>query len=188
VIIDKEPYIIHGGNFYGQHIASASDALVTALVKIGILLERQLARITDENLSKGLPPFLQFNPGGLNSGFMGAQVTASALLAEMRINAMPASIQSVPTNGNNQDVNTMGTIAARKAAAVLQDLAYIVSIHSLAVAQAADLLADEFKQQDASPLSHAYFAKVRSQCQFLKVDRPLSDDIKKLANFLLSTN
>jgi tyrosine ammonia-lyase len=177
IFLDDEPSALHGGNFYGQHVAFASDALSTALVKMAVLAERQVARITDETMNKGLPAFLQGDRTGLQSGFMGAQVTASALVAEMRAAAHPASIQSIPTNGNNQDIVSMGTIAARKAAAIVPDLFRIQSIQALVLAQAVDLIGPS----EFSPATRAIHAAVREQSERLTVDRPLSDDIEQLA-------
>jgi tyrosine ammonia-lyase len=179
------PYALHGGNFYGQHVSFASDALFNAVVKIGILSERQIARVTDEKLNEGLPAFLQPDQPGLQSGFMGAQVTASALLAEMRTRAIPASIQSISTNGANQDVVSMGTIAARKTRDALDDLARILAIQMLCVAQAVEL------RERGSPLTFSKAAracciKARQFSPFLANDRPLSAEIERLADDLLS--
>jgi tyrosine ammonia-lyase len=177
IFLDDEASALHGGNFYGQHVAFASDAAATALVKIAILAERQIARLLDERLNGGLPAFLQGDRTGLQSGFMGAQVTASALLAEMRSHAHPASIQSIPTNGNNQDVVSMGTIAARKAAALVPDLARILAIQALSIAQAMDLIGPEL----FSPSARAIHRAVRERSERLTVDRPLSADIERVA-------
>ena len=81
---EGEVLVLHGGNFMGQHVGLASDALANAIVVLAGLAERQIARLTDETLNRGLPAFLHRGPSGLNSGLMGAQVTATALLAEMR--------------------------------------------------------------------------------------------------------
>lgn len=181
ILVEGEPFAIHGGNFYGQHVGFVSDSLVMAMIKVAIVMERQIARLTDENFNKGLPPYLQPGTIGLNSGFMGAQVTASALLGEMRTQALPASVQSVPTNGNNQDINTMGTVAARKAATVLADLTHILAIHALCVAQAYELSAE---QEDCLPFataSAAFVIRVRKFSPSLKDDRPLSADIQTVA-------
>ncbi|MEL6577131.1 MAG: aromatic amino acid ammonia-lyase, partial [Pseudomonadota bacterium] len=129
---------LHGGNFMGSHVAIAADLLANATLTIAQLAERQIARLTDERLNRGLPPFLQRGTPGLNSGLMGAQVTATALLAEMRTRAVPAAAQSISTNAANQDVVSMGTIAARNAALQLDDTARILAILALGVAQGID--------------------------------------------------
>lgn len=139
ILPPEGPPALHGGNFMGVHVALASDTLSAAVLVTAGLVERQIARLTDERLNGGLPAFLHRGPAGLNSGFMGAQVTATALLAEMRGRAGLASAQSLSTNGANQDVVSMGTIAARAAAAHLDDAWSILAILALAVAQGVDI-------------------------------------------------
>jgi tyrosine ammonia-lyase len=180
IFSDDAPFALHGGNFYGQHVAFASDALFNAVAKIAILSERQIARITDEKLNEGLPAFLQPNSPGLQSGFMGAQVTASALLAEIRTLAIPASIQSISTNGANQDVVSMGTIAARKVRNALDDVFRILAIQLLCVAQAVDIRSEDGGGQ-FSPTAVAARDFTRRYSARLIEDRPLSDDIEALA-------
>jgi tyrosine ammonia-lyase len=174
------PFALHGGNFYGQHVAFASDALFNAVAKIAILSERQIARVTDEKLNEGLPAFLQPISPGLQSGFMGAQVTASALLAEIRTLAIPASIQSISTNGANQDVVSMGTIAARKVRNALDDVFRILAIQLLCVAQAVDI-----RREDGGgrfcPATETVRAFARQHSARLEQDRSLSEDIETLA-------
>jgi tyrosine ammonia-lyase len=180
IFAEEEPHALHGGNFYGQHVAFASDALAPALVKLAVLAERQIARVTDEKLSLGLPAFLQPRRTGLQSGFMGAQVTASALLAELRTHLIPASVQSISTNGANQDVVSMGTIAARKTRSLFADLNRILAIQALALAQAAELRAIELGE-GLSPAGAALVMQVRAVSGPVIDDRPLSPDIERMA-------
>ncbi len=175
--------VLHGGNFYGQHVAFASDTLLLGVVKLAIHAERCIARITDASQSGGLPSFLHIGRDGVNSGFMGAQVTASALVAEMRTKAVPASIQSVPTNANNQDVVSMGTIAARKTADVLDLVFDVLSIHTLVLAQAAELRGGPTLSGFA-PTSQSLVHWVRETSAALTQDRPLSPDIEAMATRL----
>ncbi len=185
-----EDLVLHGGNFYGQHVGFASDALHMALVKMAIHLERKLARITDPGLNHGLPAFLQPRQTGLQSGFMGAQVTASAILAELRSEAMPASIQSIPTNANNQDVVPMGTIAARKASRALEHLYRLLAIDAMVMAQALELRAADASVAEAgfSPASVRALAWLRQTVPPLIEDRPLGPEIEALALRLASEN
>lgn len=175
------PTALHGGNFMGQHVALASDALHGAVVVLAGLAERQIARLTDEGLNGGLPAFLHRGPPGLNSGLMGAQVTATALLAELRTNAVPAAIQSISTNGANQDVVSMGTIAARKAATALVDTARIQAILAIAVAQGVDIGTDCQPDCAFAPATSALRAWVRRKSAPIVCDRPLSAEIEALA-------
>ncbi|WP_375401790.1 histidine ammonia-lyase [uncultured Sphingomonas sp.] len=181
---DEGEVLLHAGNFFGQHVSFASDNLHNAVAMLGVWSERQIARVTDVSLNRGLPPFLQGNATGLNSGFMGAQVTASALVAELRTKSVPASIQSVPTNANNQDVVTMGTIAARRARDAVADVGRILAIEALCLAQAIDLrsAADPARFSEAAL---AVRAAVRGTSSFLHDDRPLSGEIEALADRLI---
>jgi tyrosine ammonia-lyase len=187
---DDAPHALHGGNFYGQHVAFASDALMPAIIKLAILAERQIARVTDETLSKGLPAFLQPNATGLHSGFMGAQVTASALLAEMRTRAIPASIQSISTNGNNQDVVSMGTIGARNVRDIMIDVFHVLAIQALVLTQAQELRLQEdqaqFSSSEFSAATTAVASQIRAISPALKQDRPLARDIELVAQLLRS--
>lgn len=181
VLVDEPPHALHGGNFFGQHVGFASDSLTMALVQQAVLAERQIARLVDIRQNDGLfPAFLQPDRIGLQSGFMGAQVTASALVAELRTRAIPASIQSIPTNANNQDVVSMGTIAARKTRDALRDLYRVLAIQALAVAQAADLAERKGCRLTANTRALRSFARRTSP--FLSTDRPLSRDIEKVAS------
>ncbi|MEM7529424.1 MAG: aromatic amino acid ammonia-lyase [Pseudomonadota bacterium] len=179
-----EPPALHGGNFMGSHVALASDLLANATLTVAQLAERQIARVTDERLNRGLPPFLHRGEPGLNSGFMGAQVTATALLAEMRTRAVPAAVQSISTNAANQDVVSMGTIAARNAALQLDDTAQILSILALAVVQGIDIVDLRGEGAGFSPVSRMIHAQVRALSAPLERDRPLSDDIARIAAWI----
>lgn len=179
------PLVLHGGNFMGQHVGLASDALAQAVTVLAGLAERQIARLTDERLNRGLPAFLHRGPAGLNSGMMGAQVTATALLAEMR-SIGPASIHSISTNGANQDVVSMGTIAARLLGQKLGLLTQIHAILALCVAQSFDILESAHETSEDANLGLSVNARtlhqlVRSKSAALTEDRPLGRDIETLA-------
>jgi tyrosine ammonia-lyase len=183
-LVDVEQAAIHhGGNFYGQQIAYAADTLALAVIKLGVFAERAIARLTDARLNRGLPPFLSGGRPGLDSGFMGAQVTATALVAEMRTLAVPASIQSIPTNANNQDVVTLGTIGARRCRDLLELLWQILAIEALVIAQGVDL-----RLRAGQSLAHfaastqQLYQDVREVADFLAEDRPLAPEIAALAS------
>jgi tyrosine ammonia-lyase len=175
-----DPPALHGGNFMGQHVALASDALGTAVTVLAGLAERQIARITDERLNAGLPAFLHAGVAGLNSGFMGAQVTATAILAEMRATG-PASVHSLSTNGANQDVVSLGTIAARLTADRLRILSEIQAILALCVAQAIEMRGGE-ECEGFSASARGLHAAVRLISPSLKADRPLAEEVEAMAD------
>ena len=169
---------LHGGNFMGQQIALGSDALGNAVTVLAGLAERQIARLTDERLNGGLPAFLSRAETGLSSGFMGAQVTATALIAEMRAMG-PASCQSLSTNGANQDVVSMGTIAARLTRDRLEMAQQVLAILALAVAQAMDIVNDE---SGFSLGARSVRDWVRARAPEMPDDRPLGKEISALAS------
>lgn len=173
--------VIHCGNFYGQQIAMACDYLRLGLAKLALLLERQLERLVNWRYSLGLPPMLtgSANPG-LNSGFMGCQLLATSLAAECRILTTPASVQTIPTNANNQDIVSMGCIAARMTREMLPKVWKLTSILALALAQAADLRGAKIMGGDYRKL-HRLVRRISPQ---LTIDRPLFEDIAGLATRL----
>src|SRR3989440_1764414 len=119
--------VLSGGNFHGQPIALALDVIGIALATLAGLAERRIERSVNPGLASGLPPFLARDPG-VESGFMTPQIAAAALVAECRVLATPASVQSVPTEGNQEDVVPMGMSAAWKAERILAADAPIVAI------------------------------------------------------------
>ncbi|MGS2744451.1 HAL/PAL/TAL family ammonia-lyase [Halomonas sp. LS-001] len=181
LLFPDEGKILHGGNFFGQHLAFASDHLNNAVIQLALYSERRIARITDPMRNNGLPAFMQPQDTGLHSGFMGAQVSATALVAELRSHAMPASIQSIPTNADNQDIVPLGTIAARRVGTSLTQLYQILAIEVLVLAQAVDIRGS----QALSPASQALHQWVRQHAATLQEDRPLAEDISTVAQTLM---
>ena len=127
---------LSGGNFHGEPVAFAADVLAIAVCEIGALAERRIAMLIDPALS-GLPAFLTPQPG-LNSGFMLAQVTAAALVAENKQRAAPASVDSIPTSANQEDHVAMSAHAARRLAGMAENAANVVAIELMAAAQGCD--------------------------------------------------
>lgn len=125
--------ILSGGNFHAEPVAFAADAIALALAELGSISERRIALLTDPSLS-GLPAFL-VRESGLNSGFMLAQVTAAALVAENRALAAPRSVDSIPTSANQEDHVSMATGAALRLHDMADNLAGILAIELLAAAQ-----------------------------------------------------
>jgi len=169
-----EGRVVHGGNFHGQPVAMAIDQLKVALVEIGVMAERRIARVLDATLNAGLPAFLVRNGMGVQSGFMGLQYCASSMAADNAVLAAPASVHSVPTNANNQDVVSMGMVAARQAAHVLDNVERMVAIELLCAAQALDIRGIS----QAGIRTQAAHALVRAQAATLMEDRPLADDVE----------
>lgn len=179
---DGDPPAIHGGNFMGQHVALAADAAAGAITVLAGLAERQIARLTDERLNGGLPAFLHGGRAGLNSGLMGAQVTATALVAEMRATG-PAALHSISTNGANQDVVSLGTIAARLLSEKIARLSEVQAILALAVTRAVDLRGGP-DEGGFSPAAARLYRAVRTISPPLDGDRPLSGEIAATAEHI----
>jgi histidine ammonia-lyase len=155
------------------------DFVMIALTQLGVFSERRTNRLLNRYLSN-LPEFLVAGEPGLNSGFAGAQYPATALVAENRTIG-PASTQSVPSNGDNQDVVSMGLIAARNARRVLSNNDKILAVEFLAAAQAVDLSG---RYKDLSPTGKATHDLIRALVPTLESDRFMSDDIELIATAL----
>ena len=168
--------ILSGGNFHGQPIALALDVMAIALTTLAGLAERRLERIVNPDLSSGLPAFLARDPG-LESGLMTPQIAAAALAAECRVLATPASVQSIPTEGNQEDVVPMGMSAAWKAERIRENATRIVAIEVLAGAQGLEYL----KPLRPSPGVQRVYDAVRREVPPLTGDRPFTADIERLA-------
>ena len=138
LIFAKENEHLEGGNFHGEPLALASDFLKIAVAELGSISERRTARLVDGSLS-GLPRFL-IKEGGINSGFMIAQYTAASLVSENKVLAHPASVDSIPTSANQEDHNSMGSIAARKCFEVINNVKNILAIEILCSTQALEFL------------------------------------------------
>jgi histidine ammonia-lyase len=133
--------IVSGGNFHGAPLALALDYLSIALCQLAGISERRTERLLNPSLNEGLPAFLASRPG-LESGMMMAQVTAAALVAELRVLASPASTGSIPTSGNQEDFVSMGMTAALKLEQATALARMVIAIEFLAATRAMDLRDD----------------------------------------------
>lgn len=170
---------ISGGNFHGQPMALSFDFLGIALSELADISERRIESLVNPSIS-GLPAFLVRN-GGLNSGFMIVQYTAAALVSENKVLAHPASVDSIPSSGNQEDHVSMGTIAARKAQDILCNLRRVIAMELMCACQAIDL------QNGGDKLgkgTKAAYDAVRRVCYMLEEDRPLYEDINRCESLL----
>jgi MIO-dependent L-tyrosine 2,3-aminomutase len=172
------PY--QGANFHGQSVALPMDVLSIALTEIGIISERRLNKMLDEDRSAGLSPFLANARAGLRCGFEGAQYIPTSLVAECRTLCNPASIQSIPSNAENQDVVSMGLVAARKARDIRDRIEYILVVELLAACQALE----ERDMEKMSVVSKAVHKRVREKISPLKEDRVMTEDFEKMKNII----
>jgi len=167
--------VLSGGNFHAEPVAFAADVLALACAEVGSITERRVALLVDPKMS-GLPPFLTPD-SGVNSGFMMAQVTAAALVAENRMLCHPASIDSIPTSANQEDHVSMATHGARRVLSMTANALNVVAIEFLAACQGIDLRAP---LKTSAPLMRAYGA-LRLSVPFAPEDRLLSLDIAAAA-------
>ncbi len=168
----EDTVVLSGGNFHGQPLALALDSLAIGLAQLAGISERRLDRLVNPLTSEGLPAFLSPH-GGLHSGYMIAQYVAAALVAECRTDSHPASVDSIPTSGLQEDWNSMGVGAALKARRVLANAMQVLAIELLLAAQALDL-----RRPLAPGLgSRAAHAAVRARVPHLEADRLLRADL-----------
>ena len=163
--------IISGGNFHGQPVALVMDYLKVAIAELGNISERRASRLVDSSLSE-LPAFLTAYPG-VNSGLMILQYTAASLVSENKVLAHPASADSIPTSANQEDHVSMGTIAARQAREILENVRNILAIEILAAVQGIDFLTPLLPGEGTLAVHKA----VRMLVPHLEEDRVLTPDI-----------
>lgn len=170
---------VSGGNFHGAPLALPLDMLALALCQLAGISERRTERLLNPALNEGLPAFLATNPG-VESGLMMAQVTAAALVAEMRVLATPASACSIPTSGNQEDFVSMGMTAALKLMQSLELARTVIAIEWLAAARALD----QRGVREVSPMLDVARAVFRAACPAWTGDCDLSRRIAAATRFL----
>jgi histidine ammonia-lyase len=172
--------VISAGNFHGEPVAQAMDFLAITVSEIGSISERRIFRYVDDSLSN-LPAAL-VEKSGLNNGFMITQYIAASLASENKVLSHPASVDSIPTAANQEDHVSMGTIAARKARAVVDNVRRIVAIELLCAAQALDFR-KPLEYGKGTTIAHR-FIREELGVEFLEEDRSLSEDIERIAGSL----
>ncbi|MCJ7709244.1 MAG: aromatic amino acid lyase, partial [Chloroflexi bacterium] len=173
--------VISGGNFHGQPVAIALDALAASVVSLAGISERRVFRVLDPVRNNGLPAFLVAD-SGLNSGFMIAQYTAASLVSESKSLAHPASVDSIPSSAGQEDHVSMGMTAARHARDCTWNAEMVIAIEALCAAQALDLRGP--LQPGAG--SAAARDAVREAVPFLEEDREVGRDIEAVAELVRS--
>ena len=200
-----EDNAISGGNFHGQPVALAMDFLGIALAELANIAERRLERMVNKDLSNGLTPYLtDENKGGLHSGFMLVQYAAAALVSENKVLTHPASVDSISSSNNQEDHVSMGTIAARKAAEILENVRQVIAMELLTAAQAIDLrrkgvirqnltISEQPKWQNGATVpthlgkaTHDVYEKIRKVVPAMYEDRIIAPDINQVAQLIKS--
>ncbi len=180
IVFPDDGDVVSGGNFHGQPLAFVLDFLAIAVTELGSISERRTDRILDPDRSSGLPPFLASNPG-VSSGYMITQYTAAAIVAENKVLAHPASIESIPTSGLQEDHVSMGWGAARKLDTILTNTANVIAVELMCGAQGVE-------QRAMAPAlgTGAVRDLVRTVCEPLGQDRPPGPDITRIAELIES--
>jgi histidine ammonia-lyase len=176
LVLVEDEQLVSNGNFHGQPLAFALDALAMAVAELANIAERRMERLVNPSLSDGLPAFLTID-GGLNSGFMIPQYVAASLVSENKALCHPASVDSIPTSAGQEDHVSMGNAAGLKAWQVVANAERVLAIELLAGAQAVEFLAPLEPGVGARAARDA----VRRLSPRLADDRPLAGDIESVA-------
>lgn len=198
LIFPDDNKAISGGNFHGQPIALVMDYLKLAISEMGNIMERQINKMVDSSTNDCLPAFLVGN-SGLNSGLMITQYAAAAIASENKVLVHPASADSIPTCENTEDHVSMGTIAARQALQIIDNVERILSIDIMTGLYAVSLRMEQFKkaglesnpEKMLSKATYEFYQNIRSKSKiyddnnnFLKTDRFLAPEIKNITNYI----
>jgi len=170
--------ILSGGNFHGQVVSVAMDALCIAAAELASISEQRLEKLINPAISE-LPAFLT-KASGLNSGFMIVQVAAASIVSENKTLCHPASVDTIPTSADKEDHVSMGAWAARKASRVIQNSRRVIAMELLASAQGVDLL----RPLKSSKKVEALHKEVRKRAAFMDTDRSLTTEITALESMI----
>lgn len=171
LLFPDDEEVVSAGNFHGQPLAQALDLLAMTTTQLATMSERRVEQLVNPSLSH-LPPFL-VKRSGLNSGFMIAQVTAAALVAESRVLCHPACVDTIPSSAGREDHVSMGMTAALKARSVVENVRTVLAIELMVGAQAIDYR----RPLRSGPGVEAAHAAIRARVPFLEDDRELHRDI-----------
>ena len=178
LVFAAEGEVISGGNFHAEPVAMAADNLALALAEIGALSERRISLMMDKHMSQ-LPPFLVAN-GGVNSGFMIAQVTAAALASENKALAHPHSVDSLPTSANQEDHVSMAPAAGKRLWEMAENVRGILAVEWLAACQGMDFRTG----LKTSPKLEQARTTLRAKVPFYDKDRFFAPDIEAASQLL----
>lgn len=168
IVLWKQRRVIHGGNFHGDYIASGMDRLKTAMVKLTMLSERRINFCLSPHVNRLFPPFLNLGTLGLNLGLQGLQFVATSATAQSQTLSFPQHLHSIPCNGDNQDVVSMGTDAALLTHKVIENAFVVAGVEAVVLAQAVDHLGTA---DGLSESSRRLYQRVRTVCPVIRKDR-----------------
>ncbi len=179
IVFAADDEVLSGGNFHGEPLAFILDFLAIAVAELGSISERRVDRMLDPERSNGLPPFLAESPG-LNSGYMMAQYTAAALVAENRVMAHPASVDSIPTSGSQEDHVSMGWGAGKKLGQIITNVSTVIAIEMLIATQGLGFRLPLRPGPGVASLAEL----IRSHVPPLTADRMIGDEMEAVAKLI----
>lgn len=182
LIFDDGATVISGGNFHGQPIAIAMDFMKIAVAEFASISERRIERLVNPQLND-LPPFLSAQPG-LQSGAMIMQYVAASLVSENKTLAHPGSVDSIPSSANQEDHVSMGTIAARHAYSIIQNVRRVLAIECICALQAVEYRGIS----KMAPQTKAFYKEARKIVPSIIEDRVFSEDIENMTEWLKKNN
>ena len=186
LIFLEDEAVISGGNFHGEPMAIPFDTLGIACSEIANASERRTERMVNAALSNGLTPFLTTKPG-VNSGFMIVQYAAASMVSENKVLAHPASVDSIPSSANQEDIVSMGTTAGRKAGSIVQNTFSVLADELLTACQAIDIRRRlNTHGQGIAPVHEALYKHVREKVDFYEIDREIWPDILEVEKMIRS--
>lgn len=181
LLFPDEDRVLSGGNFHGEPVALAMDSMKLAVAELANISERRTERLVNPHLNEGLPPFLADRPG-LASGLMILQYTAASLVSENKVLAHPASVDSIPSSGNQEDHVSMGTTAARQAWQMVENAARVVAIELICAAAALEVRGADL----LSPAGARVLSWIRRRVAPHARERSYSRDVEQVAQALLA--
>lgn len=186
LLFTEDEAVISGGNFHGEPMALPFDFLGIAASELADASERRIERMVNAQLSNGLTPFLT-TEAGVNSGFMIVQYAAASMVSENKIYAHPASVDSIPSSMNQEDIVSMGTTAARKARMIVRNTQDVLADELMTACQAIDIRRRlNTHGQGLTPLHQAIYDLVREQVAFFETDREIWPDLRKCEKIIRS--
>ncbi len=186
LMFPEDEAVISGGNFHGEPMALPFDFLGIAAAELADASERRIERMVNAMLSNGLTPFLTTQPG-VNSGFMIVQYAAASMVGENKVYAHPASVDSIPSSANQEDIVSMGTTAARKARMIVRNTQDVLADELMTACQAIDIRRRvNTHGTGVTALHQAIYDHVREKVAFFEIDREIWPDIRACEEMIRS--
>lgn len=176
IVDEKGKTFLHGGNFHGDYVAAGMDQLKAAIVKLTMLSERRINFFMNNATNQSFPPFLNLKTPGLTMGLQGLQFVATSTTARSQTLAFPQHVHSIPTNGDNQDVVSMGTDAAIIAAEVIENAYVVLAIELISLGQLAKFLGQTNRY---SKSSQELIKGIQKNFPPIVLDREASKDLSR---------